>query len=175
MKLNKKINGPHIQLRTATEDDAEFILSLRLDPLLSRYIGKTDTSIEKQRRWLREKIEKKDDYHMIIETLKGQYLGVIALYNIDSQNKTFEWGRWIIKPDAPTYTAVESALLCYFLGFKILKLERSVFGVMKENVKTISFHKKFGASVIREEPVSIWFEYTKEYFEKTTQRYKRFI
>jgi RimJ/RimL family protein N-acetyltransferase len=175
VKLDQVIDGPHLQLRTATADDAGFILDLRLDPVLSKHIGETDPSVEKQRIWLQERMDMKDDYHMIIETPDGDPLGLIALYSIDTQDKTFEWGRWIVKPTAPKYTAVESALLCYGLGFEILGLEKSVFGVMKDNARTLSFHKKFGASLTHEETDSIWFEFTKTDFKAATKKFSRFV
>jgi RimJ/RimL family protein N-acetyltransferase len=175
MRLVDRITGPHMHLRTAEEDDAGFILTLRLDPDLSKYIGSTDASIEKQRHWLRQKIHQENDYHMIIEANDASLLGVIALYHIDFEKKTFEWGRWIVKPAAPPYTALESALLCYILGFEILNLEKAVLGVMNDNVRTISFHKKFGATLVRQDSEAVWFEYTVKDFDAAKKRYSRYL
>jgi RimJ/RimL family protein N-acetyltransferase len=175
MKLKNNITGTHIRLRTATEDDAQFILDLRLNPKLNKYLTKTDPSVEKQKEWLRAKLYQENDYHMIIESLKGEPLGVVAVYNINPLGKTFEWGRWIVKPEAPKFTGLESALLCYELAFDHLGLQKAIFGVMHENERVISFHRRFGATIVREDPDGPWFEFTKEDFEKVREKYLRFI
>ena len=42
-----------ISVRLVEEDDAEFILKLRTNRKLSRYLHKTDADIEKQIQWIR--------------------------------------------------------------------------------------------------------------------------
>ena len=49
MLLNDKLIGKRKLLRSVVEDDAEFILSLRLNPDLNGFINTTDLSVEKQR------------------------------------------------------------------------------------------------------------------------------
>jgi len=174
VELEHTLKAPHLQLRTAVEDDAEFVLSLRLDPGLSRFIGETDPSVEKQRDWIAHKRKEKDDYHMIVEGNNGNSLGVVAVYNIDWTQSTFEWGRWILHPDSPKSTANESALLCYKLGFDILGIQKSVFGVIAENAKVRSFHMKLGARLLHEKEGDEWFYFTPEDFEKAKQRFRRY-
>jgi RimJ/RimL family protein N-acetyltransferase len=175
MELWTDVAGKHLRLRTANEDDAEFILSLRLDPELSRFINETDPSIEKQRAWIRQRREAPDDYHMIIQTHDRRRLGTIAVYNIDAVDNTFEWGRWIIHRAAPFYTALESALLCYQLAFVDLRLATAIFGTNKQNTRVISFNLKLGAKVCRTTTDAVWFRFTKEDFVRIKPRYKRYI
>lgn len=176
MKLKNNIVGPHIRLRTVTEDDAQFILDLRLNPDLNKYIGKTDPSLEKQKEWLRTKIYEENDYYMIIESISGEPLGTVAIYNIDPVAKTFEWGRWIVKPGAPKYTSLEAGLLCNEFAFDHLKLDKTIlFGPMKENVRNISFLKRFGARLVREDPEGPLFEFTKEDFERVREKHWNFV
>jgi hypothetical protein len=42
-----------VSVRLANEDDSEFILSLRTNEKLSRFIHSTDNDLEKQREWMR--------------------------------------------------------------------------------------------------------------------------
>ena len=55
-----------LNVRLVEEKDAGFILSLRTNPKLSRYIHNTDDSLDKQRQWIRDykkrELEGKDYY-----------------------------------------------------------------------------------------------------------------
>ena len=48
------LSTKNIKLELITEDDAEMILKLRTDPKLNKFLSKTDSSIEKQKEWIRE-------------------------------------------------------------------------------------------------------------------------
>ena len=168
MILKNPIKGKHIQLRTATPDDAEFALSLRLDPELGRYLKKTDPSIEKQQAWIKGKMATKGDYHMIIESMEGKQLGVVALYDI--QGKIFDWGRWIIAQDAPFTTSAESMLLVYKLAFEELGLEAAEYEVRKGNSGVISFHPTYGAEIRGEDDTFVYYRFSKEQYERAENR-----
>jgi RimJ/RimL family protein N-acetyltransferase len=175
VKLKNDIIGPYIRLRTATEDDAEFILSLRLNPALNKFLHETDPSVEKQKEWLRAKMDEENDYHMIIESLNGEQLGVVALYDINPVDKTFEWGRWIVKPGAPKYTALESAVLCHELAFYHLGLNKSIATPDWEHERVVSFLGRFGFTIVKENPDGPWFELTKEDFGSIREKHLEFI
>ena len=84
MISKEKLVGKNIYLRTAQPDDAEFVLSLRLNDNLNKFIKKVDSSVENQKQWILNKQKELNDYHMIIcDNLTGTRLGVIALYDID--------------------------------------------------------------------------------------------
>ncbi|MFC1510850.1 GNAT family N-acetyltransferase [Candidatus Margulisiibacteriota bacterium] len=174
MILENNLAGKNILLRTAQEEDAEFILQLRLNPKLNRFIKKTDASIEKQRIWIAQKRAQKDDYHLIVQGLDGQKLGVIALYGIDMEKKTFDWGRWIIAEDAPFYAAVESAVLLYDFAFNGLGLQGALFEVQRANEKVISFHKRFGAELLRSDKHFDYFSFDKSGFMKALIKYEKY-
>ncbi len=72
------ISGKYVNLRIATEADAEFILELRLNPQLNKFIGATDPSVEKQRTWIRNSANNPGDFHFIIEDKAGKRYGTIA-------------------------------------------------------------------------------------------------
>ena len=65
------MNKYGIDVRFVEESDAEFILSLRTDPKLSRYLHATDNDVEKQRQWIRKYKEReahgKEYYFMYIK------------------------------------------------------------------------------------------------------------
>ena len=118
------VRGKYINLRIATENDAEFILDLRLNPLLNKYIGQTDPNIEKQRSWLRNSFEKTNEFYFIIESKERNPYGTIAIYNIDYESGVAEWGRWIIKLGSNVFFPVEAMILAFYFDFTILGLKK---------------------------------------------------
>ena len=168
MILTDSIVGKSIRFRTGEPSDAEFVLSLRLDPELSRFLKPIDPSVENQRDWIEAKKTQPDDYHMIIESHEGERYGVIALYNVRSD--TFDWGRWVISKEAPRHVAFESTLFLYQFGFVTLGLDKAIFEVRKGNDKVIAYHKSYGATIVREDKTYVWFMYTRGQFLREFQK-----
>ncbi|MCG8422627.1 MAG: GNAT family N-acetyltransferase [Proteobacteria bacterium] len=164
MKLAKRITGKTVNLRSMEESDAEFVLGLRLNPELNRFINPTDPSVDKQKDWIDRTLAKQDDYPMMIETNDGRPLGTIAAYNIDKSRSQFEWGRWVIDPTAPPFTPVESAGLIYHFGFFTLDLDFAILGVQQENTSVRRFHENFGCQKIDSDDTAVWYGLTKERF-----------
>lgn len=171
MILKNNIVGKHILLRTALGKDAEFILKLRLDPELNKFLHKTDSSVMKQRAWIAEKKKTADDYHMIIQSLDGKRLGIVALYDINWKSKAFDWGRWVISKSAPLCTAGESMALVYHFAFNVLRLELALISVYKDNKKVVAFHKGYGAKEIRKDSECVYFRFSKKDFDNFLNRH----
>lgn len=175
MILKEKLYGKNIYLRTAEPDDAEYILSLRLNDNLNKFIKKIDPSVENQKKWIISKQDEINDYHMIIcDNNTNQQLGVIALYDINCIKGTFDWGRWVIAEDAPSYSSIESVILLYDFAFFTLNLKASLFEVRKGNQKVIKFHKRFGSEVISEDENFYYFRFDKKTYENTIEKYKKY-
>jgi RimJ/RimL family protein N-acetyltransferase len=130
-------------LRPVAVADAEFILDLRLDPELARFINETSQSVDAQRSWLQDYLRRPGDYYFIIEQASSHIpVGTIAIYSLDTESKRAEWGRWIIRP--PHAAAVESALLIYEVAFDKLLLEEVYCRTLTENRQVVSFHNSCG-------------------------------
>jgi RimJ/RimL family protein N-acetyltransferase len=130
-------------LRPVAVADAEFILSLRLDPELSRFLDETSPSVTDQENWLRDYLRRADDYYFIIEETSSHLpVGTIAIYSLDLEHRRAEWGRWIIRP--PHAAAVESALLIYTVAFENLQLEEVYCRSQTANRQVVSFHSSCG-------------------------------
>lgn len=173
MILKERIHGRKINLRTAEPDDAAFIIRLRTDPLLSRYIKSINPDVEKQRQWIVAKQQQENDYHLIIESQAREPYGVIAIYDINYNLGTFDWGRWVIDRNAPAYTAIESCLLIYYFAFVKLKLEQSLFEVRKKNKKVVEFHNKY-ASIISEDESFYFYSCNSNQFNALLSMYKKY-
>ena len=173
MKLSEPLRGACVTLRTALEEDAEFMLELRMDPRNGRFLSPTHPDPEQQRAWIRGRLAAEDDYACVIEDAAGQRIGTIALYHINRGAGTCEWGRWILAPGAPALAALESAMLIYRFAFFDLGLKRAEFGVMGENTRVISFHRGMGARPVAETDVGVHFHFLPEDFAAACRKYGR--
>lgn len=156
MILTNNIIGKYCLLRTALPEDAYFAIKLRTNQKLNKFLKPVDPSISKQAKWIEEKMDASDDYHMIIQDNAKNKVGIIALYEINLDKGTFNWGRWIIEEKTKYQVSMESALLLYHLAFQILGLSKAVFEVRKENIKVIKFHDRY-ANRIKEDSSFVYF------------------
>lgn len=166
----------HIRFRLVEETDAVFILSLRLDPQKNRFVSSVKNDIEGQKRWIsdykeREKDEK--EFYFIIESKEGEPLGTIRLY--DFRDDSFCWGSWILKQDAPPYASLESALSIYEIAMKRLGFRQSHTDVRKGNTAVQNFLLQFGAKIVGEDDINIYFRMTEEAYEQAKKNYRRFL
>lgn len=142
MRHNLHIEGQAFRLRPVTADDGAAILALRNQPELSRFINATSADPADQRAWLERYYQREGDYYFIVEGRDGAFEGTIALYDVDAEMGTAEWGRWILRPNS--LAAVESALLLYRLAFDRLRLETVYCRTVAANIAVVSFHNSCG-------------------------------
>ena len=115
------MEGYAFRLRPITDNEAAFVVELRSNPELNRFLHAISNRIEDQLAWLARYYEREGDYYFVIERrMNGMPEGVIALYNIDLATSSGEWGRWILRPGS--LAAVESAYLIYRIAFELLEL-----------------------------------------------------
>ncbi len=166
----------HTKLRLIKEEDAPFLLSLRLNETLNKHLSKVDNNLTNQIEWIKHyKIREQErlEFYFIITSQDNQPLGTVRLY--DFQGSSFCWGSWIIKEKSPTFTAIESALSIYEFAFNVLSFKSSHFDVRKDNTKVIKFHKNFGAKETSEDINNFYFKITKEDYEIKREKYKKFF
>jgi len=167
------IRGRKVALRGVTERDAEFILALRTDASLNRYLSATDNDLGRQRRWISEYRQRDTEWYFIIEDLTGAALGTVRIYDV--RGKSFCWGSWVLAGDAPSHAAIESALLVYEFAFGWLGFSASHFDVRKDNERVIAFHRRFGARDAGEDDANLHFTYGRADYERARERYRKFL
>ena len=173
MKMMTCIEGKNVLLRDVVEDDAEFVLNLRLDQNKNKYINKTNADLQEQIKYIKNSHNKNGEYYFIIEDKTSGRLGTVRIYDIIEDD--FSWGSWIIINDAPYYAGVESALLIYETAFYSLGFKKSHFEVRKENLKVVDFHKRMGAIIKSEDDLNYYFSYSIESYESVKYKYKKFL
>lgn len=145
--------------RTVDEDDAEFILSLRTDTQLSRYLSHTNVNIDQQREWiskykLREK--NKQEYYFITTNEKGEKFGVARIYNFN--DNTFESGSWLFSKEAPKGSAILGDLASRDFGFFDLGFNICRFTVDKQNKSIVNYSLSFKPKMVNEDETNYHFE-----------------
>ena len=155
------LKSKSIQFRLINENDAEFVLSLRLDNKYNSFLSTVGNDLNAQKKWISS--YKKDEelgtqYYFIIERLDGVPCGTVRLY--DFIEGSFCWGSWILNEEKPHYAALESAYLVYQFAFEELGFKKCHFDVRKGNVHVISFHEKLGAIKTGEDENNFYFEIT---------------
>jgi RimJ/RimL family protein N-acetyltransferase len=170
------IYGKNINMRTVETEDAEFIYTMRKNEDKTKYLSKVIGTIESQKEWIKsykQREEAKEEFYFVIESKDKEKLGLVRMY--DFKDESFCWGSWLIKEDAPKSTAIESALQIYEFGFYNLKFQKSHFDVRKGNDKVIAFHQRFGAKIVDEDELDYFFNFEKNDYEITKERYKRYL
>jgi hypothetical protein len=158
-------------LRLVEISDAEFILKLRLDPTLSKFISPVGASVDAQVNWIKSYKEREhrleEIYFIIVH--EGKTSGTVRLYNfrgkMGESDSAFEWGSWIIEPPRPSGIAIYSALCVYEVGFDKLRFSKSTFEVRKENSGVVNFHLRSGAKATGEDETNFYFDYLPAAYE----------
>ena len=168
-----KLESKTIRLRLVNEDDADFILKLRLDERYNQFLSAVTPDLNAQREWIRKYKEDEScgvQYYFIIEKLNGGRCGTVRVYDLREQS--FCWGSWILNEDKSKYSAVESAFLVYKFGFEVLGYSKSHFDVMKGNDKVVSFHKRMGAIQTGEDEKNYYYEINQKAVQAAMERLK---
>lgn len=183
MKLpsNFEMDMYGLHFRFVQEEDAGFILRLRTNEKLSRYIHATDNDLENQKSWIRTYKEREKagtDYYFIF--FKNDIpVGLNRLYCI--KEDTYTSGSWVFDPSAPLECSVASALIVRRIAFEMLgmKEENAFDGCHEDNVKVLKFNKMLGLEItgkIQDEKGMYYTEkLTKENFEKNRGRIERLL
>ena len=143
---------------------------------MNRHVSQVAPDLNAQKEWIlsykkREAI--RAEFYFIIRGLDNNPLGTVRIY--DFQNGSFCWGSWMVAPDSPRKTAIESALSVYEFAFYTLGFGRSHFDVRNDNQKVIDFHKRMGAEDTHSNELDTFFIYMKESYEKIRIKYSSFL
>lgn len=170
------VKGKNIQLRPVEVEDAAFIVKLRNHPERSRYLHPVSQNVDAQIAWIKSYKKREstgEEFYFIIENNKtGALYGTIRLH--DMIGDTFTWGSWIILPESPKKTAIETLVTLYEYAFG-LKLEKSHFYVKKDNLHAISFYDRFGAIRTHEDNENLYYAINWEHYKPLRKKYAQFM
>ena len=154
--------------RFVEKEDSAFILSMRTDPQLNRYLSATNNDIIKQEIWIEEykKREKlKQEFYFIFEIDKKTKYGVNRIYNIDTVS--FEVGSWLFSLHSPESVSILADLYARDFAFQNNdSIEYCRFEVRKENKSVVNYHKRFNPTLVNEDRLNYYFELSKTEYTK---------
>lgn len=156
-----------LTVRLANEHDTDYIMSLRTDKELTKFIHPTEDDLNKHLEWFKKykirEAEGRDYYFIYLKD--GKPVGVNRVYNI------FEYygtpGSWICSPGNDVEVSMATNFILNDIIFEYLNLDLMIFDVRKANKKVWKLHKQCGAKVIGESEIDYYFATTKkDYFER---------
>ena len=147
-----------LYVRLVDTSDAAFILGLRQDERLSRYLSKTDASLAQQVDWIeryKERERKGEEYYFVYTDETGNRFGVNRLYNFDADS--FEAGSWLFLQGLQTHIPILGDLAARDFGFEDLGYSSCRFEVMKGNRSVIRYHEGFHPDRVGEDERAYYF------------------
>lgn len=141
MVYESALEGRYVDLKSCTEEDAEFTLAIRRDPEFIPFLPALDQTVDQQKAWIRHQRQKEGDYFFVVWDKKGNRIGTISIYNVNGSHA--ESGRLAIKSSNP-FHALEAQILSFRFAFGVLKLECVDGFIFADNDRAIRFNKQFG-------------------------------
>lgn len=140
MYIDYKLEGKYVTLRSVEESDAEFILSVRNDPRICKYLPPLNVTVEQQRQWISKQRADKESYYFLMETPEDGPIGSISVYDINCD--TAETGRFCSFGDpAPN---IETCILLHDFCFDCLKLKSIHIWVYEDNKPVLKLNEGLG-------------------------------
>lgn len=163
-----------LTVRLVQEDDAAFIVKLRTNGKLSRFIHATDNDVEKQKQWIREYKERElegRDYYFIYFS-GGRPVGVNRIYNITENSST--GGSWVCSEDATMEESLATNFICTEIR-EIFDIKSGPFTVSKGNNQVLKFHLRMGSEIIDENEYEYFLKGNREKYNKAKNKYIKLL
>lgn len=140
MFFEEIVSGRYVELRSVTEDDAEFTRNIRRDPEFAEYFPRLDNTVEQQRDWIRFQQNKEGDYFFVVWDKDNNRIGTIAVYDV--KGKCCESGRLAVRGNA--FQSFEAQMLAFKFAFEYLEMDTVIGFIFSENKRAIRFNKQLG-------------------------------
>jgi hypothetical protein len=154
-----------LNFRLVERNDAAFIVSLRTNERLGRFLHPTSNDVSQQAAWIdkyKEREKTGTDYYYIFENDNGVPLGVSRLYDICENDYTV--GSWIFSAKAPFGSAIIGDIIVREIGFTELKKSKCLFDVRKGNTNVIKYHIRYKPTKRGEDDLNYYYEIDQETF-----------
>jgi RimJ/RimL family protein N-acetyltransferase len=142
--------------------DAEFVLSLRMDDKLGRFLSATNNDINRQQEWIKQYKQREaanEEFYFLFEAFDETKYGVSRIYNIDRHS--FEVGSWLFSPNAPEGLSILADLSARDFAFSKFGFDYCRFEVRKQNKSVVAYHKRFNPTQTGEDDDNYYFRLSK--------------
>lgn len=136
-----------LHCRLVREEDAEFIVKLRSNPDIGKYIHLSSGSVVEQKKWIRDyKGREKEgkDYYFIFE-FQSRPVGVYRIVEVNDDG-TYMCGSLVFGLSAYKMASVAAFMIVHEIAFENLELSKEVdyMGTHAENKSVLMCKKMFG-------------------------------
>lgn len=165
-----------LTFRTVVEEDAPFILELRTNAALSKYLSDTHPNIQQQLDWIKaykQREKQNEEVYFISLNDKGDRQGLNRLYNFEKD--CFEIGSWIYRPGLDTSVAILGDLAARDYGFETMGFSYCKFMVRKANLSVVKYHLRFKPEKTGETEIDYFFRLSYDGFRKQRDKLLRIL
>lgn len=150
MVYHNVLTGKHVYLKAVEEADAEFIIKLRNDENISKFLPRIPMDIIGQIKWIKYQQSLENDYYFIIWDILGNRIGTISIYDINGDlgesGRTASFGNPIQN--------IEASILLLDFSFDVLGLKKIICHVFKDNHSVLRYNEKLGYEWVGEKCVN---------------------
>lgn len=161
--MKRAINKYGVSLRLVEESDAEFIVRLRTDKTLGKFISATSSSVSDQKEWIKNYKNREAlgvEFYFIVSK-DGVDYGTTRIYDV--HDDCFETGSWVFLPSAPESVSIIGGILCRELAFEEYpNAKYAKFSVRKKNKKVLRYHKMYKPDLVGEDADNLFYHLPKE-------------
>ena len=129
------LEGRFVNLRPVTKEDAEFILEIRNNPEISKFLPSLNATVDQQQSWIDKQRNDINSYYFIIEDKTKMRIGTTSVYNI-IENRFCSFGNSIQNSEA--------ALMLDDFIFQKLGINYLDIWVYKDNKSVLALNKGLG-------------------------------
>lgn len=154
-----------IKMRMIEIEDAEFVLSLRTDKRLGKFLSYTPPELTAQIKWIenyKKREADKKEFYFIYEDSDNKTWGTIRIYHLTK--KGFTIGSWICNPGDKNKIAIKAWMLGVQFGFNTLNKEYCLLDVRKKNLSVMYYINLFQPEKIKDDELDNYFKLNKESF-----------
>lgn len=166
------IRGAKLRFRDANVDDAEFILSLRLNTAISRYLSPVSEDVLVQKKWLRLYEESEDQAYFVIEGDNGP-IGTIRVY--DARESSLCLGSVIMNHNAGWGATMEAFLMIVTYATYDLGFDSFYFSARKANERVWRFYDQVRAERVGETEKDFLYTFSLQAMRAMLEQYRRFL
>jgi hypothetical protein len=156
-----------LHVRFVEESDAKFIMELRINPDLSKYIHETTPDVELQRTWIRNYLKRQnngEDFYFMFEKPKGTKLGICRIYDV--KEDSFTIGSWIFSRQAPIGSSILADIITREIAYKLFPLKQHLFDVKRRNITVNRYHETYKSELLYQDEETNYYTCSKKNFEK---------
>lgn len=171
LPLNFELDRYGIHCRLVNEADAEFIVALRSNPKLGRFIHASDGDVLKQKEWIHnyKQREQNDLEYYFIYFFDDQPFALNRIYNRTEDSCTT--GSWVVTPGMDTKYVLASLFIERDICFEMLQYSKIQIDVRIKNTKVWKLHKQLGAEQYDEDELNYYFIIPKEKYQLKRNQY----